>query len=162
MLRHGPQINEQLHKIVGQPQPWTTMSTTHQSSNVASGNDEEFVKRISESGIDMAQKTITSPESMSPSTPSTTEYVSTTSDLVPSFPLADIVEPTEGVIHKLEEDVAEPFLAASSALPFKRPEIEFEIRLAGIELNVQLLPSLKAKYKMESAMSSGKRYNFVC
>lgn len=36
-------------------------------------------------------------------------------------------------------------------------EIEFEIQIISVELNVQLLPSLKAKYKLEKAIGRGNR-----
>lgn len=38
-------------------------------------------------------------------------------------------------------------------------EIEFEIQIISFELNVQLLPSLKAKYKLEKAIGTGSNFS---
>ncbi|KAI1727267.1 hypothetical protein Ddc_04564 [Ditylenchus destructor] len=142
VLRHGPQLNEQLHRIVGQPQPSTvvqSLSTPDELSRPRKFTNEFELKEKFEPSLQP-----------SPSTPST-EYVSPNGELEDFM---NLVENDESLPQNIGEDLMEPVLA--TALPFKRPEIEFEIKLAGVELNVQLLPSLKAKYKLERALSSGR------
>ncbi|KAI1727949.1 hypothetical protein DdX_00092 [Ditylenchus destructor] len=142
VLRHGPQLNEQLHRIVGQPQPSTVIQPLSTPDELSRPR-----KFTNEFGMKEKFELFRQP---SPSTPST-EYVSPNGELEDFM---NLVENDESLPQNIGEDLMEPVLA--TALPFKRPEIEFEIKLAGVELNVQLLPSLKAKYKLERALSSGK------
>lgn len=136
VLRHGPQLNEQLHKIAGQPQVvnLNNRDFKNNENNFLNSylyeyfkheNSEEFLSHISE-------KTSSNIDIFNPNISSTKGFNNIINNIN--------VSPKSDLIKKL---------------PI---EIKFEICLAGIELNARLLSTLKARYTLRKAMCYGNRF----
>ncbi|KAE9555244.1 hypothetical protein FO519_001495 [Halicephalobus sp. NKZ332] len=116
VLRHGPQLNEQLHRIVSQPQPYTPM---HEQIGVTGERSTAIAAEPSTSNLILSK---------TPSKKRKSKHIRQ-----PSIGIANL-----------------------SAIPTRpQMEIEFELKLIGLELNAMLLPSLRAKYRLDLATATG-------
>lgn len=139
VLRHGPQLNEQIHRIIGQPQ-----LVTFDTADVS----HEFLKKERP-----LLPGVVGPAEVSLEKQAAAEEGCYQLRLDPELntnSLADLTEKSACV----RDEMVDSFTAATDAKPL---EIEYEIQLLGIELNAQLLSSLKGKYRLQRANCTGKR-----
>lgn len=141
VLRHGPQLNEQLHKIIGQPQvvkPTTNDLNLDDNTFLISSLERDLGGEPLEG---TSSQLLISNQYLSPSNFNNLNLETSSnkaSDNTITVDLSPKLEPTK------------KFLI----------EIEFEICLAGIELNARLLSTLKARYTLRKAICNGNRYVF--
>uniref|UniRef100_A0A7E4VU99 FSA_C domain-containing protein n=1 Tax=Panagrellus redivivus TaxID=6233 RepID=A0A7E4VU99_PANRE len=131
VLRHGPQLNEQLHRIVSQPQPYHPLQASTVSTTTTDG---PFVTAPAISSANLSTTTTLGGQQKQASTSTLPPPIRQSTQL--AVPPATIG--------------AGPLGGGPSEM-----EIDFELTLVGLELNAMLLPSLKAKYRLDKALAQG-------